>query len=347
MATNNGYNRTNYGQRPQPQGRRPAPNGRNVRGRKRKNKYDNNGFLWFMIVVIGILVIVAFSLLLNVLNDSGSDVPADSTPMQSEQETPEQTNNTPDKQTEKQTEETTISQTEPPKEPEYIPEFKTDLSAYEMYMNPQGDQRDAYLTLVNVNNPLGADFVPPTLVAVKSTRKDNRQTQKLQEYAAKALEALMIEAEACGMVTKNTPSGYPLSVMSAYRDYEYQRHLFYDVYLVNEMKKGYSKAEAEKVVATYSNRPGTSEHQLGLSVDMHTLSSAGQAFKNEKEAKWLAENSYKFGFILRYPEHKMEETGGIIYEPWHFRYVGRYHAKKMYDMDMCLEEYVEYLKNNG
>ena len=113
------------------------------------------------------------------------------------------------------------------------------------------------------------------------------------------------------------------------------------------MKKGYSKAEAEKVVATYSNRPGTSEHQLGLSVDMHTLSSAGQAFKNEKEAKWLAENSYKFGFILRYPEHKMEETGGIIYEPWHFRYVGRYHAKKMYDMDMCLEEYVEYLKNNG
>lgn len=242
---------------------------------------------------------------------------------------------------------TTAPETVPPELAAPVPTFKADLSAYEMYMNPTGAHRDAYITLVNNKNALSADFVPPNLVDVKSTRKDGRNTQRLQEYAAKALEALMLEAEACGMVRTNTPSGYPLSVMSAYRDYEYQRHLFYDVYLVNEMNKGYNRADAEKIVATYSARPGTSEHQLGLSVDMHTLSAANQAFKDQPEAKWLADNCHKFGFILRFPEDKMEMTGGIIYEPWHFRYVGRYHATRMKDMGFCLEEYVEYLKNNS
>lgn len=241
---------------------------------------------------------------------------------------------------------TTAPETQPPELAAPIPTFKADLSAYEMYMNPTGDKRDAYLTLVNNNNPLPADFVPPTLVDVKSTRKDGRATQQLQEYAAKALEALMLEAEACGMVRTNTPSGYPLSVMSAYRTYQYQGQLF-NGYITSEMNKGYSRAEAEKIVATYSARPGTSEHQLGLSVDMHTLTAANQAFKNQPESDWLAENCHKFGFILRFPEDKMEITGGIIYEPWHFRYVGRYHATRMKELGFCLEEYVEYLKTNN
>lgn len=243
---------------------------------------------------------------------------------------------------------TTAPETVPPELAAPVPTFKADLSAYEMYMNPTGAHRDAYLIVVNANNPLAADYVPPNLVGVKSTRQDGqRPTQQLQEYAAKALEALMLEADACGMVRTNTPSGYPLSVMSAYRTYAYQGELF-NTYVNNEMSsRGISRAEAEKIVATYSNRPGTSEHQAGLCVDMHTLSAANQVFKNEPEAKWLAENCHKFGFILRYPEDKLKETGGIMYEPWHFRYVGRYHATRMKDMGLCLEEYAEYLKNNG
>ncbi len=314
--------------------------------KRRKKRKNNDAFLWFLIVVMGIALICTVSVLLSVLKSDGN-TPADTTGEITQEQTSGQTTSeqTTDKQTEKQTDKQT-EETKPVEEPDYIPEFKADLSEYEMYMNPKGEQRDAYLTLVNSSNPLDKDYVPSDLVAVKSTRKDGRNTQKLREYAAKALEALMLEAEACGMVHTNTPSGYPLSVMSAYRDYEYQRNLFYDVYLVQEMNRGLSREDAEKKVATYSSRPGTSEHQAGLCVDMHTLPSASQTFKNQPEAKWLAENSWKFGFILRYPENKMEQTKGIMYEPWHFRYVGRYHAQKMYELNMCLEEYTEYLKNN-
>ncbi|MBR5314854.1 MAG: M15 family metallopeptidase [Clostridia bacterium] len=312
--------------------------------RKPQKRKNNDAPLHIIMIVLAVAVCLSIVFLVNYLKE---DAPVDNLPKETDfkQTTGEKES---EESTENQTEEQTTAkpvETTPP-EPVYVPEFKSDLSAYEMYMNPQGDQRDAYLILVNYANPLSEDYVPPNLISVQSTRKDGRATQKLQEYAAKALEALMIEAEACGMVTKNTPSGYPLSVMSAYRTYAYQSQLF-NGYINTEMKnKGLSRADAEKLVATYSARPGTSEHQTGLCVDMHTLSSAGQAFKNEKEAKWLAENCYKFGFILRFAEDKMDKTGGIIYEPWHFRYVGRYHAKKMYDMNLCLEEYVEYLKNN-
>jgi len=75
---------------------------------------------------------------------------------------------------------------------------------------------------------------------------------------------------------------------------------------------------------------------------MHNMSSAVTAFEDQDAAKWLAENCHKFGFILRYPKDKTGITG-ISFEPWHFRYVGRYHATKMYELDMCLEEYWAYL----
>ncbi|MBQ7968849.1 MAG: M15 family metallopeptidase [Clostridia bacterium] len=311
--------------------------------RKPKNRKNNDAPLRILMLILAAAVCCSVVFLVNYLKE---DEPVNELPKETDfQQTTGEKDDTQKQTEDEQTTEKPVETTPP--EPIYVPEFKADLSEYEMYMNPQGEQRDAYLVLVNIDNPLGSDYVPPDLVNVKSTRKDGRATQKLREYAAKALEALMLEAEACGVIKKNTPSGYPLSVMSAYRSYDYQRYLFYDVYLVQEMNRGLSREAAEKKVATYSNRPGTSEHQSGLCVDMHTLPSAGQAFKNEAEAKWLAENCYKFGFILRYPEDKIEQTKGIMYEPWHFRYVGRYHAKKMYDMNMCLEEYTEYLKNNG
>lgn len=259
----------------------------------------------------------------------------------------ETTPDTPEETAEQTEAETTAPETVPETQapPAYTPTFTADLSEYEMYMDPSGDQQDAYLVLVNPWNPLTANDVPKDLVNVKSTRKDGRATQQLREYAARALEALMLEAEACGIIKTNTPSGYPLSVMSAYRSYSYQNELF-NRYVNQEMaNKGLSREAAEAIVVTYSCRAGTSEHQSGLCVDMHTHPSANVNFKNETEAKWLAENCHKFGFILRFPEDKTDITG-ITYEPWHFRYVGRYHATKMKDLGMCLEEYTEYLKNS-
>lgn len=222
------------------------------------------------------------------------------------------------------------------------PEFTTDLSAYEQYMDPE--DRDAYLVLVNAWNNLPSGYVPDDLCDIVNTRKDGRNTQKMRECAEKALEALFLELYACGY-DKNGPSGYPVSVMSAYRSYSYQEKLF-NSYVEREMRDNpsLSRDQAEAITETYSARPGTSEHQTGLCIDMHNLSSAQRAFADQDAYLWLRDNAWKFGFVLRFPEDKQEKTG-ITFEPWHYRFVGRYHAYRMWKMEMCLEEYVEYLEN--
>ena len=221
-------------------------------------------------------------------------------------------------------------------------EFTSDLSAYEQYMNPV--DRDAYLVLVNAWNKLSAEDVPDDLVDIVNTRGDGRKMQKMRECAEKALEALFIELYACGY-DADGPSGYPVSVMSAYRSYSYQDELF-NSYVDREMRDDPSltREQAEEITATYSARPGTSEHQTGLCIDMHNLSSAQKAFADQEAYKWLRDNAWKFGFVLRFPEDK-EDITGITFEPWHYRFVGRYHAYRMWTSGMCLEEYVESLGN--
>lgn len=220
-------------------------------------------------------------------------------------------------------------------------EFTSDLSEYEAYMNPE--DRDAYLVLVNAWNKLDETYIPDDLIEVTNTRKDGRNAQKLRLYAAKSLEALFIELFACGYDDLG-PTGYPVSVTSAYRSYSYQSQLF-NQYVDREMKDDptLTREEAEAITETYSARPGTSEHQTGLCIDMHNLASAMRAFEEEEAYEWLSENAWKFGFVLRFPDGKTDVTG-ITFEPWHYRYVGRYHAYQMKTLGMCLEEYVEYLK---
>ncbi len=241
---------------------------------------------------------------------------------------------------------TTDTGTETPPEDE-IPavEFKSDLSAYEQYMNPTGEERDAYLILVNTTHTIGEDYAPTDLVDIKNTRTD-RGARQMREVAEKALEAMFIELFANGY-DGNGPSGYPVSVMSAYRSYTEQVSLF-NSYVDREMRDdpSLSRAQAEKITSTYSAPPGTSEHQTGLCVDMHNMPSAQKAFADQPAYEWLRDNSWKFGFILRFPEDKQDITG-ITFEPWHYRYVGRYHAYKIWSSGMCLEEYVEAMENNG
>ncbi|MCB6367700.1 M15 family metallopeptidase, partial [Intestinibacillus massiliensis] len=88
--------------------------------------------------------------------------------------------------------------------------------------------------------------------------------------------------------------------------------------------------------------PGTSEHQLGLAVDLVSLSNQNLNHSQENTAlqKWLMKNSWKYGFILRYPSDKSSITG-IGYEPWHYRYVGKKAAKAIYEQGVCLEEYLQ------
>ncbi|MBO4870130.1 MAG: M15 family metallopeptidase [Clostridia bacterium] len=230
--------------------------------------------------------------------------------------------------------ETTVPETTAPETAPYENElgFKEDLSEYEKYMDPE--DRDAYLLLVNPDHPLGSDYKPSDLTLLADRRGDRKDQLRL--YAAKALEAFLKESRANGCKK--------MTSVSAYRPYNTQKYIF-DNEVKGYMEDGMTEEEAIAKTRSDTAYPGESEHQSGLAVDVldydHTLSN----FAGTYEAEWLAENCWKFGFILRYPQDK-EEITTYVYEPWHLRYVGRYHAKRIYDMGMCLEEYVEYLANN-
>ncbi len=205
-------------------------------------------------------------------------------------------------------------------------EFLTDLSEYEKYMNPENP--DEYIKLINVDYPLGADYVPADLVNISYTRRDGRATQQMREAAAKSLDAMFIEMYANGFTD--------VTVTSAYRNYNYQKQLFDNK--LSYYKKYYDYDTAYAKTAKENAIPGTSEHQSGLCADLHNLPSASQAFESKEAYDWLVTHCADFGFILRYPKDKQDITK-IIYEPWHYRFVGRYHAQKIMRSGLCLEEY--------
>lgn len=211
--------------------------------------------------------------------------------------------------------------------------FISDLSSYEEFMDPV--DRDGYLLIANKTTSLDESYMPDDLTDLADTRADGRAVQKLRNNAAKAFEAMFIEMRACGYTD--------VSITSGYRSYSYQASLF-EEYTNKELANhpGWTREQAEEMAATYSARPGTSEHQTGLCCDMHNLSAADKAFANKPAYTWLCDNSWKFGIILRYPEDKTNITG-YDFEPWHYRYVGRYHAYKIHESGLCLEEYVSQL----
>ena len=137
-----------------------------------------------------------------------------------------------------------------------------------------------------------------------------------------------------------------LLICSSYRSTSKQKKLFNDK--IKEYKnKGYSDEEAYKEASYWVLIPGTSEHETGLSVDIVSIDNQvlDENQENTKEQKWLMENSYKYGFILRYPTNKKDITG-VNYEPWHYRYVGKENALQIKKLNVCLEEYIEILKES-
>ena len=131
--------------------------------------------------------------------------------------------------------------------------------------------------------------------------------------------------------------GVDLVVRSGYRSEEEQKALM--INKISEFRRaGLSRSEAREKALRWVAMPGTSEHQLGFAVDIN----AENGTADEKAYSWLSEYAHEYGFILRYPNSKSHITG-ISYEPWHFRYVGKNHAKRIYEQGLCLEEYVEKL----
>lgn len=202
---------------------------------------------------------------------------------------------------------------------------KTDVDGETLYFGSDGLQ----ILLVNPWNFLPEDYDPEIVDVEGWWWKSN----------AICYPALQEMLQAC------RDAGLTPYIASAYRTHADQIYLHNNKIqrLINE---GYSEAEARELAGTVVAVPGTSEHELGLAFDLvdDSYRNLDEAQENTAVQKWLMENSWKYGFILRYPNDKSEITG-IIYEPWHYRYVGKHEAQKIYESGLCLEEYLESLGN--
>lgn len=190
--------------------------------------------------------------------------------------------------------------------------FKENFSTAEINNNIQSWN----LILVNKNNKMPENRIPELVTTENG--------EKIASAAYPFLEEMFSDARA---------EGFTPELTSGYRSEDEQKNLF-DSRVTEYRDMGYSKKEAVSMTNKYTAKPGHSEHETGLAADINSLSGDKWEFYY-----WLKENSYKYGFILRYPSGK-EDITGIEYEPWHFRYVGKEAAEYIFNNNLTLEEYL-------
>ncbi len=199
-----------------------------------------------------------------------------------------------------------------------VPAFYQQVSLVE---NP-----DSLSVLVNKNYSLPEDYEPEDLVFLDVPLYNNdvnNEGNYLRKEAADALKELFIAAK---------EEGYDLIARSGYRSYETQVSLY----------NRYVQQDGVEAADQYSARPGHSEHQTGLTIDITSESvheGLTEAFGETEEGEWVAQNAHRFGYIIRYPQNRVSETG-YQYEPWHLRYVGVKIATEIYEDQLILEDYV-------
>ncbi len=182
--------------------------------------------------------------------------------------------------------------------------------------------QNKYLMLVSKGRPMPRDYVPVL---------DDVYGKSLEKTTAFMLKEMFEAAK---------KDGVELKLLSAYRTPEYQQEVF-DRSVSERVAQGQSYDEAVAETSINVAKPYESEHNLGLAVDIVTTQDDDVYvdFENTKEFAWLSENATDYGFILRYPKGK-ERITGYTYEPWHYRYVGPYDARRIYNSDLTLEEYL-------
>ena len=193
---------------------------------------------------------------------------------------------------------------------------------YEFYTDSnEADLSKEMYTLVNKYNYLNKNFVPDNLVTITGIyARDKAQLVDIAyDNFVKMADAARLE-------------NLTIKVTTGYRSYNFQSTLY----------NNYVKADGVKNADTYSARPGYSEHQLGYSADLTNAKNVSfDNFENTDEYKWLQENAYKYGFIMRYPKDK-EYITGYMFESWHYRYVGVEIATYIYENNITYEEYYTY-----
>lgn len=189
----------------------------------------------------------------------------------------------------------------------------------------QNGTDDWRLILVNDWNPIEQDY-ENGITFVQGGKLNQRVDSRILED----LNAMLTAGKS-----------YGIDVQSGYRPYAHQSSLYWRK--VNEyLNRGYDNVKAQQEAGKVVKRPGYSEHNCGLAVDLggsgnFTLT---ESFENTAAYKWLMENCADYGFILRFPKGK-EDITGVVYEAWHFRYVGKDAAAEIMENDLCLEEYLE------
>ena len=186
------------------------------------------------------------------------------------------------------------------------------------YHNPKKTNNlNSYNVLVNKYNYLPSDFIPNNLVYLNEYSKSN--SIQLVDEAYQAFKKLASDA-----LLQNLK----IRIVSAYRSYDYQKNLY----------NNYLKTDSQDEVDTYSARPGFSEHQTGLAIDVDNYLLSYNKFHLTQEFGWMLKNAHKYGFILRYGLNQ-ENITGYKYEPWHYRYVGTKISEYIYKNNITYEEY--------
>ncbi|MEE1244584.1 MAG: M15 family metallopeptidase [Acutalibacteraceae bacterium] len=220
-------------------------------------------------------------------------------------------------------------------------ESSSDTSSTEEPEEPKTVQLGEYtldatfnkLLLVNGENPLPDDY-----------DYEANLTEIPQEYIKGSLTKIDKDVWVYlkAMLDNARKEGIDIGVWSPYRSYATQKMLF-EKQVNKQIQNGVPKEQAEDKAATIVARPGTSEHHTGLALDINC---ANSSFEKTKAYEWLKQNAENYGFIMRYSEEKQSITG-VIHESWHWRFVGINTAKKMNQLNMCLEEYLEYISKTS
>lgn len=196
---------------------------------------------------------------------------------------------------------------------------------------------DSLPLLVNKDKPVGADFIPSDLVNMTAycdstlVKIKYDGTQGVRE-AVDALMEMLRAAKAEGITN--------WQVSAAYRSYQDQADIMEENVKRYMNSNDLSRKQAESAAKQTVADPGTSEHHTGLAFDMTVPGTS--SFKGTQQQKWLHENCWDYGFIIRYTDEKQDITG-FLGEEWHIRYVGVEHSKIMQEKDWCLEEYLKYV----
>ncbi|MCI9303898.1 M15 family metallopeptidase [Clostridium sp.] len=206
-------------------------------------------------------------------------------------------------------------------------ENKTQESNYIEIQRLEGMLNNQYFILINRENRLSENYVPDNLIEISSRFLNYAEDDNLESTASEALNRMFNAA---------MEDGISLIGVSGYRSYDMQRRL-YDTRMMRE---------GEAQTRSYTAEAGASEHQTGLAIDILSdeYSVLDEGFENTRAFKWLNENCYKYGFILRYLKGK-EDITGYNYEPWHFRYIGNEEAAmEIMNRGLTFEEYINEIK---